>query len=162
MKHFVSQARRAAPLGLVALLVFALFVGSLFGVRPMGQPVQAAVITPVLVNARGPEGARVAEYFVSRVITSDTRVCFDLAGYEAMDLQYQVDATAANTTTVSLQQTNIDPTAGPFNAANAIATVVSTDANAFSQVGLFGRWNCVLADVTNSNPITFTIVGVAK
>lgn len=139
-----------------------LFILSLLWVQPGPLHVQAAVITPISVNARGPEAARVAEYFVSKVITADTRVCFDLSGYETIDLQYQVDATLANTTTVTTQQTNISPTAGPFNTGAAVATVISADANTMLQTGAFGRWNCVLADVTNSNPITFTIIGVAK
>ncbi len=139
-----------------------LFIASLLWVQPGPMGVQAAVITPVAQTSRGPEGARIAEYFVSKVIAADTRVCFDLMGYETLDLQYQVDATLANTTTITTQQSNISPTAGPFNTGSAVATVVSTDANTMLQTAMFGRYNCVLADVTNSNPITFTIIGVAK
>lgn len=162
MSNLKRSIRQNGVMWISALVLALLFFGSLIGVRPQSETVYAAVVTPVSVNARGGEDARVAEFFVSRAITSDTRVCFDLSEYETMDLQYKVDATAANTTTVSVQQTNIDPSSGPFNSANAIATVVSTDADTFSQVGLFGRWNCVYADVTNSNPVTFTIIGVAK
>lgn len=137
-----------------------LFMLSMVFVQPATDPVQAAVVTPVAQTGR--DGSRVAEFFVNETITADTRKCFDLADYEIMDLQFQVDATAANTATVTMQQTNIDPTTGPFNSANAIATVISTDANAFSQVGLFGRWNCVFIDVTNANTVTYSIIGVAK
>lgn len=127
---------------------------------PQAPPVQAAVITPVAQTGR--DGSRLATFFDVRAITADTRVCFDLADFEIMDLQYQVDATDANTTTVKVQQTNIDPTSGPFNDGVTVATVVSTDANTMLQTGLFGRWNCVYADVTNTNPVTLTIIGVAK
>lgn len=154
--------KRALALGLVGIvLVWA--VVSLFNVTPAPY-VQAAVITPVVQTARGNESARIAQFFVTKVITADTRVCFDLKDYETMDLQYNVDATLTNATTVKVQETNIDPTNGPFNDAQTIATVGSTpvDANTMTQVGLFGRWNCVFADVTNSNPVTLTIVGVAK
>lgn len=156
-----TTKRRLMAIALVlAAVVWGLW--SLATVTPT-PTVQAAVITPVAQTARGAESARVAQYFYSQRITQDTRVCFDLKDYETVDLQYQVDATLANATTVKLQQTNIDPVNGPFNDAQTVATVSTpTDANTMTQLGLFGRWNCVLADVTNSNPITFTVVGVAK
>lgn len=153
--------RRNGVMAAAVVVLAALFFGSLLGVRPDTGMVQAAVITPVTQTGRG-DLSREARFFDVEVITADTRKCFDLADYEIIDIQYQVDATAVNTTSVSLQQTNIDPTNGPFNTANAIATVVSTDANVMVQLPTFGKWNCVLADVTNSNPLTLTIIGVAK
>lgn len=156
MTNFTRRDKTLLVLIVAALL---LFVFSLTFVTP-APDVQAAVITPVAQTAR--DGSRIAEFFNTRVITEDTRVCFDLADYEVMDLQYQVDATTANTTTITTQQTNIDPTSGPFNAGSAVATVIAADANTMFQTPLFGRWNCVFADVTNSNPVTFTIIGVAK
>lgn len=148
--------------GAVAVFLLTAFVFSLLFVRPSTEPAQAAVITPIAQTGR--DGSRVAQYFVSQAITTDTRVCFDLADYEIMDLQYQVVVSDSNPTTLTLQQTNIDPASGPFNAASAIATVAATPAaaNVMAQLPLFGRWNCVLADVTNTNPITFTVIGVAK
>jgi hypothetical protein len=145
-----------------AIIVAVLALASLNLVMGPGYAadVQAAVITPVAQTAR--DGSRIATFFDVRAITADTRVCFDLADFQIMDLQYRADATETNTTTISLQQTNIDPTAGPFNTAQTVATVVATDADIMSQVGLFGRWNCVFADVANTNPITLTIIGVAK
>ena len=158
--NFFTSLRKHAGLIVAVVGLFVFFALNLLVMQPTTQPVQAAIITPV-VNV-GRDGSRIATFFHGEAITQDTRVCFDLADMEIMDLQYQVDATDANTATVSLQQTNIDPTDGPFNAAQTVATVISTDANAFSQVGLFGRWNCIFADVTTSDPITFTIIGVAK
>jgi hypothetical protein len=149
--------------GGLALLIGAgavLFLASLFWVQPNTRGVQAAVITPIAVTARG--DSRLATYFDAQTITADTRVCFDLADYDLMDLQFKVDATDANTATVTFQQTNIDPTSGPFNTAQTVATVIATDADAFSQVGLFGRWNCAFVDLTNANPVTYTLIGVAK
>lgn len=157
----IAKKRVAA----LALVMVALIWGmvSLYNVTP--EPyVHAAVITPIAQTARGNDQARVAQFFVSRAITADTRICFDLKDYETMDLQYAAVTGLSNATTIKVQQTNIDPTAGPFNDAQTIATVPSTpaDANAMTQVGMFGRWNCVFADVTNTNPVTLTIIGVAK
>lgn len=148
--------------GLTALVIVAVLALAALNLvmGPPTQDVQAAVITPV--SQTGRDGSRLAEFFDVRAITVDTRVCFDLADFEVMDLQYQVDATDANTTTVKVQQTNIDPTVGPFNDGVTIATVIAADADTFLQTGLFGRWNCVYADVTNTNPVTLTIIGVAK
>lgn len=159
MKRFYKRAG-AMVLGALALL----FVASLsfYWGAPKVDTVQAAVITPIAQTGR--DGSRIATFFNSQVITVDTRVCFDLADMELLDLQYQVDAGASNQTTVTLQQTNIDPTSGPFNTAQTIATVAATpaDGNAFSQVGLFGRWNCVFADLSDTDGVTLTIIGVAK
>lgn len=153
--------KRAAALGLVAIVLVWAMV-SLFNVEPAPY-VQAAVITPIAQTGRGNDEARVAQFFVSKIVIADTRICFDLKDYETMDIQYAVDATLANATTVTVQQTNIDPTLGPFNSAQVIATVSTpTDADAMTQIGLFGRWNCVFVDVTNANPETVTIIGVAK
>jgi hypothetical protein len=158
-----DMKRRAPVYALIAILAL-VFLASLFVVSPNGAPVQAAIITPVVNDRGGPEAPRIAEYFASRVVTADTRICFDLAGYETLDLQYAVDATASNATTVTHQQTNISPTAGPFNSGSIIATVPATpaDADAMSQVAVFGRWNCMFVDVTNASPVTITVIGVAK
>ena len=148
----------------IAILVSLLALTGTWFAPARIQPVQAAVITPIAQTAR--DTARVATFWNNEVVIADTRRCFDLGSYEVMDLQYVANATLANTTTVTLQQTNMDPAAANptpvYNAADAIATVVSTDASAFAQVGLFGRWNCVNVDVTNANPLTLTIIGVAK
>lgn len=156
-------SRKDKMLGLMIFTALALLVLSWAFVSPSPRPVQAAVITPVTQTAR--DGSRVAEFFVTRAITEDTRVCFDLAEFEVMDLQYKSIAASgalSNPTTITTQQTNIDPTSGPFNAGSAVATVQATSADTMFQTPLFGRWNCVYANVTNSNPVTLTIIGVAK
>lgn len=126
------------------------------------QPVQAAVITPVVQTGR--DGSRLVTFFQSQTLTADARQCFDLSDMEIIDLQYNVDMTLGNATTVSLQQTNINPTVGPFNTADTIATVPATpaDADVMKEAAVFGRWNCVFVDVTNTNPISITVLGVAK
>lgn len=157
----LTASLRKNGLFVALVVVLGMFFGLSISVfQPAGGPVQAAVVTPIAQTGR--EDSRIATFFYAETISADTRRCFDLADMEIMDLQYQVDATNANTTTVTFQQTNINPINGPFNSAQAVATVISTDANTFSQVGLFGQWNCVFLDVTNSQPISFTIIGVAK
>ena len=37
-----------------------------------------------------------------------------------------------------------------------------TDTNDLQQFQLFGRHACVYADVTNTNPVTITVLGVVK
>lgn len=142
----------------LAALMLALFMASLFNARPMG-PVQAAVITPVAQTARGTEPARVLNYFKAATITADTRACFDLAQFEIADVQYNIDQGTTNTVTLSLQNSNDLTT---FNAANAIVTANAADANGIGQYPLFGKYNCVLADVTNSSALSLTVIGVAK
>lgn len=45
------------------------------------------------------------------------------------------------------------------------ATIVSAnaaDADALAQFAVYGRYTNVYADVTNTNPVTITVIGVAK
>ncbi len=159
-----TQRYKQVTIGVIALVVALLALMSTWFGPPRVMPAQAAVITPVAQTARG--DARYLTFFDAEAITADTRRCFDVMDHEILQLQYGVDATLANTSTITLQQTNDDPNVTSptpvYNAAQAIATVISADASTFSDVGLFFRWNCINVDVTNSNPIVFNIKGVAK
>lgn len=151
--------KRAGLVAAAGAMLALLFV-SLFRSAPMG-PIHAGVITPVAQTARGSEPARVAEFFKDKTITSDTRACFDLANYEVADIQYDIDQNDAftNVVTLSVQNSNDNAT---FNSANTIVNANAADANGIGQYPLFGRYNCVLADVTGTHGITLSVIGVAK
>jgi hypothetical protein len=103
-------------------------------------------------------------FFNARVLTEDTRSnCFEVPDYAVVDLQYIVDQTlvdlAANTTTLTLQWSNDNSN---FVNGLAVATNNITDTNDLQQFQLFGRHACVYADVSNTNPVTVTVLGVVK
>lgn len=121
-----------------------------------------AVITPVS-NNNSNSGVR-SQTFFSGAITADTHACYDLGAYDVMDLQYQIDQGTVNTVTLSIQYYNI-PLGPSIPVYEDGATVVSAnvaDAHGFQQVGIFGRWTCVFADVANSNSLTLRVIGQLK
>ena len=120
----------------------------------------AAQITPAASVNLSASDARTASFFNAEPITEDTRRCFDLAAYELLDVQYVVDqGTVTNTITLSLQHSNDNAT---FETGPALLSSSSADADAMTQRAIFGRYNCVFADVANSTAVTVTVIGVAK
>lgn len=122
-----------------------------------------AVLTPVSNNNTN-NGVHIQQFF-NGPITADTYACADLSTWDVMDLQYRIDQGTTNTTTLTMQRYNIAPPLVVTPIYESGATVVNAnaaDAHADLQVSLFDRYTCVLADVTNSNPVTLTVIGVAK
>lgn len=151
-----------------AAVAFVLLLVSFFGAIALmpssnTQAAPAAAPTPVAAVQRSP-APEFPVFFNNKVLTADTRSsCFEVPDYAVVDLQYIVDQTlvdlAANTTTLTLQWSNDN-----INFVNglAVATNNVTDTNDLQQFQLFGRHACVYADVTNTNPVTVTALGVVK
>lgn len=143
----------------VAAFVLALFV-SLFSGSPQVSAAPVAAPTPQTFNPSR-TAANIVTYANAKTVTADTRWCADLRNYNGMDLQYVIDQdTDVNTTTLKLQF-SIDK----VNFVDSAQTVVAdnaADAAALQRYLLYGRWACIYADVTNSNPIVITAIGVAK
>jgi hypothetical protein len=99
-------------------------------------------------------------FFTTAVITSDTRsTTFSLPTYNLVDLQYVIDQGTVNTTTLTLQYSNDG--LNWVSGGNLVATN-ATDGTDLQQFSNFGRYTAVYADVTNSNAITITVIGLAK
>lgn len=144
---------------LLALLVLS------FGMPQSSTAAPAAAPTPVSVTLpRGPVPEFPVFFNGLGPITEDTRSsCFEVPEYSIVDLQYLIDQTlaggAVNTTTLKLQFSNDLTT---FVDGIAIATSNVTDTSNLQSYAIFGRYTCVYADVSNTNPITLTINGVVK
>lgn len=95
------------------------------------------------------------------VLTADGRsTCFELGGYDVLDLQYAVDVTDEQTLTVKLQYTNDRAT---YADGLAVISAATEDvATAMQQFPIFGRDTCLYATVATTNPVTVTITGLAK
>lgn len=146
----------------VALVVVALF--SIAGPQQASASVPGPLLapTPVSVNLGGI--GKALSFYQTKVLTADGASSYQgIIDANKVDLQWVVDQTlvagAANTTTLKLQFSN--------DGTNWIdgATVLSAnaaDANDMQQHLLFGRYARIYADVTNTNPLTLTVLGVAK
>jgi len=148
---------------LTIVMLVALFGGMLLAPMPDANAAPAAAITPVSFSGQSGDTAKLT--FFNGNITADTRVCFDLSNYSKLDLQYVIDQNTVNTTTLSLQWSNDhNPSTGNGNY-EAQATIVSAnaaDAHGGNQYLTAGQYNCVLADVANSNALGLKVLGVAK
>jgi hypothetical protein len=143
-------------IAMAATLFLALLV-SLPANRPApATAAPAAAVTPVASANLSDASPRVASFFDARAITADTRACFDLAAYELLDLQYVIDQGTTNTTTLKIQHSNDNVN---FTDGATAVSANTADASALAQHALFGRYNCVYADVANTNTITITAMG---
>lgn len=148
--------RMAALVAVIAFLVGM----TLLPMEP--QDVSAApnaIPTPLAITG-GDDTPRLAVFFDGTAgITADTRSCVDSTYWETMDLQYVIDQGTVNTTTLTLEFTN-NRTTWP-DGINAVASNTA-DADEMIEVHLFGVQTCVFANVTNSNLITITAIGLMK
>ena len=145
---------------LIAGLVMLLAALSILSNATPSAAAPEAAPTP-LSNPVHSEDALNVEFWNTTVLTADTASGGkQLPTYETLDLSYTVDqATLTNTTTVKIQFSN-DNT----NWIDGVAIVTSNaaDASGLVQLNNFGRYTRVYADVANTNPVTWTILAVAK
>lgn len=145
----------------VAVVLFAALALSMGG--PANVTAAPAMIpTPVSVNHAG-SFADVPVFFSTQVVTADGGSnAQNIQNHQVVDLQWGIDQTlltTMNTTTLKLQFSN-DGSTWIDGATFASANVA--DANDMQQYAIFGRYARVYADVSNTNPLTLTIIGVAK
>jgi hypothetical protein len=143
------------------VLVLALLLGV------MGIPqadVSAAPVagpTPVSVTRPGGDGSFITfDLFNAEVITEDTTsVCVDVGRYVVADVQYTIDQTAVNTTTLT---TKFSVDGGTLVSGINLVASNAADATDMQQLQLFGRYFCLLADVANSEVVTVTAKAIAR
>lgn len=152
------------------LLLASLIVAVLIGGALARSPVQAApnlaptAVANIHASAATGVATELSFFNGSSSITADTNgPVISLPSYSLLDIQYNIDqtvlASGANTTTLTLQYSNdgANWTNGP-----ALVTSNVADASVLSQQANFGRYTRVNADVSNTHPITITVLAVAK
>jgi len=147
----------------VAILLFALLSSLWLVPAPRVDAAPNAVLTPVSYSGSGGDNQKLV--FFNGNITADARVCVDLSNYQKIDLQYIIDQGTTNTTTLKLQWSNdynATTATGNFEDQSTIVSANAADAHGGQQYALVGQWNCVFADVTNSNVLGLKVIGVAK
>lgn len=142
------------------VLVMAVLFGLSLNTAPAVLGAPAAAPTPVSVTRPAGEGFITFTPFNAAVLTADTTAsCADIGKYSVADVLYSIDQGTVNTTTLTTQW-SIDGTT-LATGINVVATNAA-DATDMTQVQVFGRYLCLLANVTNSNPITITAQVLAK
>lgn len=156
-KSWGAPAAVAAAALLVCFLFLALVGGNL---APSATAAPPAIPTPVSVTAANPN-AKVLMLHNAKVITAAGNTAWlDIAAFQKVDLHWVIDqGTVANTTTLKLQFSNDGVNAvdgATFVTANA------ADAGDMQQYALFGRFLRVNNTAGTSQPVTITLVGLAK
>lgn len=82
-----------------------------------------------------------------------------VSAWQAVDIQYVIDQGTTNTVTLKLQFSN---DGSNWTDGATLVTDNAADASVLSQAAVFGKWARVYADVTNSNPVTITAIGIMK
>ncbi len=152
---------------LVVMAVTALFAVALSVLSGGGGPAAAAPMagpTPVSVTRPAGDGFASVGPFTAQVLTEDTTSsCYDVAKYAVVDVLYSIDqtvlASGANTTTLT-SQWSIDGVT-TVSGVNIVASNAA-DATDMQQLQVFGRYFCVLANVSNAQNVTVTVQAIAK
>jgi hypothetical protein len=150
--------------GFLALLLASTLLFALVSIMtPGGVPANAApqaAPTPVSVN-RGDTNWLLRTMFDGAVLTADRRSgCVETASQDLADIQFTIEQGAdINTTTLTLQHTNDAET---FVDGVDVTAQNITNSTVMTQMQLFGWQTCILANVTNTNPVTITVKALFK
>ena len=148
--------------GLAALLVVALILALVVAV-PMARPVTADVLaipTPVFTSPLAGATARTATFWDTDVlIATGGSAVVDVGNFNRADIMWSIDVGTVNTTTYKLQFSN---DATHWTDGVAVASAVVADVTNLAQFYVFGRYARVYATVSNTNPLTTTVIAVLK
>lgn len=146
------------PLLIVLMLAAALFSTTLWQLEPVqGAPLSAP--TPITQSVWNGE-PKILPFWSAASLTADARsACFNVGGYGTLDLHYIIDQGTTNTTTVNLQFSNV---ANSYVSGLAMVSANAADATDLKEFNVFGDRVCLYADVTNSNALSITAVGLVK
>jgi hypothetical protein len=144
----------------IILFFLALVILSILGPAGSVQAAPPAAPTPV-ANIAPSDDALNVTFQSQTAIDEDTDTgSVQLGRYEYVDVQHVIDqGTDVNTVTLTIQFSN-DGTNwvnGP-----ALATDNAADATDITRVPLFGRYARINENVTNTNTLTVTVIGLAK
>jgi len=117
-----------------------------------------AIPTPVSVTP-GNGAPQVATFWRAAPLTASGAGTEAIIAGEKVDLQWVIDQTAVNTVTLKLQFSNDSAT---WVDGATFVTNNAADAGDMQQYAVFGRYLRAYATVTNSNPVTVTVIGVVK
>jgi hypothetical protein len=141
-----------------ALVVFALVLTAIAG-GPTAQAGPLAAPTPVMTGYSAKAPTELTWWSETAVTTDGGSTALVVSQWQATDIQYVIDQGTVNTTTLKLQFSNdgVNWTDGA-----TIASAIAEDGAVLSQQAVFGKFARVYADVSNTNPVTLTVLGILK
>lgn len=150
-------------LALVVTAALLVFVGLVaFGPSHNASAAPQAAVTPVAGVVHSGVRSDNLTFFSTEVITQDgCSALLNIQDHAKVDLQWVIDQGTVNTTTFTTRWTNTGSTANLITDATVVSANAA-DATAGGQFSLFGRQACIYADVSNTNTLTVTFIGVAK
>jgi len=147
----------------VALAFLALVAVATVSLGPrLTPPARAAAFaTPVASWPHSTDNSKWPVYFwtTEAITTSGASQEWKLANYEALDLHYVIDQGTVNTATLKLQYSNDG--SNWADGADVVAANAA-DANEMVQHYNVGAYTRLYATVSNANPVTVTVIGLAK
>jgi len=160
MKIKMDGRRKLAQVAIVLCVLMATVL-VMFGSPEVPGSKASAFTTPVASWPHSTDNSKWPIYlWTSDTITaSGASEEYKLMNYEALDLHYVIDQGTTNTVTIKLQYSN-DGSNWADGAAIVSANVA--DANEMVQKYNVGAYTRLYATLANSNPITITVIGLAK
>lgn len=159
------DGRIRGALAAAVAVAFVVMLAMALTPAPATVAAPAAAPTPVAATNYGNSAgvSAVLNFYPtgSSVLTASGRAaCFELTQYDALDLQYAIDISDTQTVTLKLQYTN---DRANYADGLAIGSSASADvATTMQQYPVFGRDTCIYATLGTANPVTVTLVGVAR
>jgi hypothetical protein len=157
------DGKRFVGLSVVGALVLLALALTVMGGNGAATAAPVAAPTPVSVTRPGGDGSFITfDLFSGAALTADTTsACVDIGRYNVADVVYTFDQGAGvpNTTTLT---TKFSVDGGTLVSGVNVVASNAADATDMQQVQLFGRYFCLLADVSNSNTVTVTAKAIAK
>ncbi len=155
------DSKRLVGVSVVGALVLLALALTVMGGGGAATAAPAAAPTPVSVTRPGGDGSFITfDLFNTAVLTEDTTsACVDIGRYNVADVVYTIDQTAVNTVTLT---TKFSVDGGTLVSGVNVVASNAADATDMQQVQLFGRYFCLLANVSNSETVTVTAKAIAK
>lgn len=151
------KARWVAMVGMfvvaLALLALSVGIGSL-SAAPLAAP------TPAVSGYASNVRPQAVEFWSGdALVASGGSDVVNVSQFQTLDVQYVVDHTVVNTTTVKIQFSNDNS-----NWSDGVNLVASSaaDGNGMQQLQVFGIYARMYATLTSADPITWTIKALAK
>jgi hypothetical protein len=161
-----KKTRSVTPLAGALALALILLAALQLVLAPAPAAVAAppAAPTPVASIPGDSDNSLYINFQSATVIAADTNTTGRLVqGYEYIDFQITTDQTVVgtetNTTTFSVEFSNDNSN---WDTGPAILSANAADATEITRIMTFGRYVRVKQDVTNTNNVTVTILGLAK
>jgi hypothetical protein len=153
-------------MAVLAVFLAALAFGGMWGgvvtsAAPAAGPVAAP--TPVVSAVADFPRTNVTMLAQTQIqtTTATAGTAYNLAKYDALDIQTTIDISDTQTVTVQLQYTNYTALTNWVDGVDVVSEATS-DTDEMSQFYNFGQYTRIVATASTTNPVTVTVYAVAK